>query len=323
MPQRPVILLDCDPGHDDAIALLVAARHTKLLGVTTVSGNVDLDRTTRNALITLQIAAVNVPVHAGAPRPIVAQPRHAEDIHGETGLAGPSLPQLERASDSRDGVRFLIDTVRAHPGCWIVATGPLTNVALALRSAPDIAEELAGISVMGGSTDVGNTTAAAEFNIWADPEAAHVVLGSGVRLIMAGLNLTHQYMVEPETIHRIREAGGPVADFTADLMDYFTQAYGRRAGGRPRGPLHDPCAVLALTHPELFESAAMHVDVELTGALTRGMTLADQRNHRVKGAPNVEVLTRIDADVAIELLIDTVSDYREDRREGAWSSSNT
>ena len=316
MPQRPVILLDCDPGHDDAIALLVAARHADLRGVTTVSGNVSLEHTTRNALISLQVAGVAVPVHAGAPRPLVAEPRHAEDIHGETGLAGPVLPELRRTADGHDGVRFLVDTVRANPGCWIVATGPLTNVALALRSAPDLSDLLGGISIMGGSTGPGNTTAAAEFNIWADPEAAHIVLGSGVRLVMADLSLTHQYLIEPPTIARIREIGGPVADFTADLMDFFTGAYGRRAGGPPRGPLHDPCAVLALTHPDLFASEPMHVAVELTGAHTRGMTLADRRNHRVKGEPNVELLTRIDADAGIELLIDTVASYRAVGSEG-------
>jgi inosine-uridine nucleoside N-ribohydrolase len=323
MPKRPAILLDCDPGHDDAIALLVAARHTDLVGVTTVSGNVDLDRTTRNALVTLQLAGVDVPVHAGSPRPLVAPPIHAEDIHGETGLAGPELPSLHREPAGRDGILFLIDAVRAHPGCWLVATGPLTNVALALRAAPDLAQVLAGISVMGGSTGPGNTTPAAEFNIYADPEAADIVFRSGVRLVMAGLDLTHQFMIEPDTIARIRAGGGPVAAFAADLMDFFTQAYGRRAGGPPCGPLHDPCAVLALTHPELFASEPMHVSIELTGEHTRGMTLADQRNHRVKAAPNVEVLTSIHADAAIEILIDTLASYRTAGEEGTWSSSST
>lgn len=323
MPKRPTILLDCDPGHDDAIALLVAARHTDLVGVTTVSGNVDLERTTRNALVTLQLAGVDVPVHAGSPRPLVAPPHHAEDIHGETGLAGPELPPLRREAASRDGVRYLIDAVRAHPGCWLVATGPLTNVALALRAAPDLGESLAGISVMGGSTGAGNTTPAAEFNIYADPEAADIVFRSGVRLIMAGLNLTHQFMIEPDTIARIRANGGSMAEFTAALMDFFTEAYGRRAGGPPRGPLHDPCAVLALTHPELFASEPMHVAIELAGEHTRGMTLADQRNHRAKGAPNAEVLTRIDADAATRILVDTLASYRTVGEEGTWSSSST
>lgn len=311
MPHRPTILLDCDPGHDDAIALLVAARHTELLGVTTVSGNVDLTRTTRNALLTLQVAGVDVPVHAGSPRPLTALPHHAEDIHGETGLAGPELPPLTREAAGHDGVRFIVDTVRANPGCWLVATGPLTNVALALRVAPDLGDHLAGISVMGGSAGAGNTTAAAEFNIFADPEAADVVFRSGIRIVMAGLNLTHQYMIEPDTIARIRSQRGPVADFTADLMDFFTAAYGRRTGGEPRGPLHDPCAVFALTHPELYDSQHLHVGVELTGTLTRGMTLVDLRNHRATGEPNAEVLTRIDAEAAIELLIDTVASYQK------------
>lgn len=323
MPIRPVILLDCDPGHDDAIALLIAARHTELLGVTTVSGNVDLERTTRNALATLQIGGVDAPVHAGASRPLVAPTQHAENIHGTTGLAGPELPELRREAEGSDGVRYLVETVRANPGCWLVATGPLTNVALALRLAPDLVQSLAGISLMGGSTGAGNTTPVAEFNIYADPEAADVVFRSGARIVMAGLNLTHQYMVEPETIARIRSMRGPVAVFVADLMEFFTAAYGRRAGGPPRGPLHDPCAVLALTHPELFERVPMHVAVELTGTYTRGMTVADQRNHRTKDPSNAEVLTHIDAAAAIELLIDTVAEYRTAGEEGEWSSSTT
>lgn len=315
MRPRPVILLDCDPGHDDAIAILFAARHTELLGITTVSGNVDLARTTDNALMTAQIAGIDVPVHAGAARPLVAAPEHAEEIHGETGLAGPELPELHRSADGHDGVTYLIDMVRANPGCWIVATGPLTNVALALRAAPDLSEHLAGISIMGGSTGAGNKTPAAEFNIWADPEAAAIVFDSGVRLIMAGLNLTHQYLIEPDTIARIRALETTVATFTADLMDFFTQAYGERAGGPPQGPLHDPCAIMAITHPELFDSEPMHVVVELDGGHTRGMTLADRRHHRVKGAPTAEVLTTIDMPAALDLLIDTVASFSAPRTE--------
>jgi inosine-uridine nucleoside N-ribohydrolase len=307
---RPAIILDCDPGHDDALAIAMAGRHTELLGVTTVAGNVPLNLTTRNALAVTQVLGLAVPVHAGSPRPIVAEGRTAEFIHGASGLDGPPLPELTRSPASHDAVRFIVDTVRARPGeVWLVATGPLTNVALALRVAPDLGDRLAGIAIMGGGVPFGNATPAAEFNILVDPEAAHVVFGSGVRLIMAGLNVTHQWMVDSEVTGRIRERGGDAAGFCAALLDYYGQSYARAFSVREAGPLHDPCAVLAITHPELFERAPHHVEVELTGAHTRGMTVADLRGNRTTAPANVELLTRIDAEAANDLLVETLAAY--------------
>jgi len=307
---RPAIVLDCDPGHDDAIAIAVAGRHTELLGITTVAGNVPLPLTTRNALAMTRVLGLGVPVHAGSPRPLVAEPRTAEFIHGASGLDGPELPTDLDEPASRDAVRFIVDTVRARPGeVWLVATGPLTNVALALRTAPDLAADLAGISIMGGGIPWGNATPAAEFNILVDPEAADAVFGCGVRLIMAGLNVTHQWPIGPEERERIRAVGTRVAGFCADLLDFYGAAYARAFSGVPAGPLHDPVAVLALTHPELFEVTPYHVVVELTGTHTRGMTLADLRGVRRGAEPNVEVLTRIDAAAATALLVETLAAY--------------
>ena len=308
--RRPAIVLDCDPGHDDAIAIAVAGRHTELLGITTVAGNVPVPLTTRNALAMTRVLGLGVPVHAGSPRPLVAEPRTAEFIHGASGLDGPELPTGLDEPASRDAVRFIVDTVRARPGeVWLVATGPLTNVALALRTAPDLAADLAGISIMGGGIPWGNATPAAEFNILVDPEAADAVFGSGVRLIMAGLNVTHQWPIGPEERERIRAVGGRVAGFCADLLDFYGAAYARAFSGVPAGPLHDPVAVLALTHPELFEVTPYHVVVELTGTHTRGMTLADLRGVRRGAEPNVEVLTRIDAAAATAVLLETLAAY--------------
>lgn len=306
---RPRIVLDCDPGHDDALAIAVAGRHADLLGITTVAGNVPLPLTTRNTLAMVEVLGLDVPVHAGSPRPIVAEPRTAEFIHGSSGLDGPALPEHRRGVDSRDAVRFLVDTVRAHDDVWIVATGPLTNVALAMRSAPDIVERLGGVAFMGGGTTFGNVTAAAEFNILVDPEAAAIVVGSGVELIMAGLNVTHGWMIDEAVTARIRERGGVAAGFCAALLDYYGDAYARAFSGRRAGPLHDPCAVLALTHPALFERQAYHVEVETQGVHTRGMTVVDQRGVHRSPTPNVHVLTRIDADAATELLIETLATY--------------
>ena len=308
---RPRIILDCDPGHDDALALLLAAQHCDLLGVTTVSGNASLENTTRNALLTLQIAGLDVPVYAGASRPLVESAQHAPDIHGESGLGGPVLPELTRQPTGHDAVRFIIDTVRQTDNVWLVAVGPLTNIALALRQAPDLAVKLAGISVMGGSAGSGNRTPTAEFNIWADPEAAHVVFASGVPLTMCGLNVTHQFMIYGADVAQIRALGNPAAAFAADLLGFYGQAYADAFFGRAEGPLHDPCAVLALTHPELFKFEMRHVAIELRGEHTRGMTVVDERGNRAREAapPNVQVAYKVDRDAALKLLIETLERY--------------
>jgi inosine-uridine nucleoside N-ribohydrolase len=307
---RPPVVLDCDPGHDDAIAIAMAGRHTELLGITTVAGNVPLPLTTRNALAVVAVLGLDVGVHAGSPRPLVAEPRTAEFIHGATGLDGPELPAPLPDPASRDAVGFIVDTVRSRPGqVWIVATGPLTNVALALRTAPDLAEALAGISLMGGGVAFGNVTPAAEFNVLVDPEAADVVFRSGTRIVMAGLDVTHQWMVGPDVVARLRTTGGRAAAFGADLLSFYGEAYARAFSGVPAGPLHDPVAVLALTHPALFEVVPHHVVVELTGTHTRGMTVADLRGVRRAAPANVELLTRIDAAAATELLVETLAAY--------------
>ncbi len=306
---RPVVILDCDPGHDDALAILLAGRSTELLGITVVSGNAPLEKTLRNALLTTQIGGLDVPVHAGASRPLVAEARHAPDIHGESGLDGPDLPSLRRAATPGSAVRFLIDAARARDDLWLVATGPLTNVALALRQAPDLAERLLGISVMGGAWGPGNVTAAAEFNVWADPEAAAVVFASGARIVLAGLDLTHQFVIDEDRLARIRALGTAPASFAAELLEYYGGAYRREFAGPLAAPLHDPCSVLALTHPELFERAPRHVAVELHGELTRGATVVDRRaGHRSLPA-NAEVLERIDAEAAFALLERALSEY--------------
>ncbi len=307
---RRALILDCDPGHDDALAIALAGRHTELLGITTVAGNVPLPLTTRNALIMTDVLSLDVPVHAGCDRPMVAPLRTAEFIHGVSGMDGPELPEPRRPAASTDAVGFIVDTVRARPGeVWIAAVGPLTNVAVALQQAPDLAGSLAGISIMGGGLDHGNVTPAAEFNILVDPEAADLVFRSGVRLVMAGLDLTHQWRLGPPEADRIRAGGGRASAFCADLITSFSQAYARVEGGPPAGPLHDPCAVLALSHPQLFEHRDYHVVVELDGQHTRGMTLADRRGVRSGAEPNTQVLTRIDAAAATELLIETLHTY--------------
>ncbi len=301
---RPRILVDCDPGHDDAVALVLAAHYGDLVGITTVGGNAPLADVTTNALLTCQIFGIDVEVHAGAARPLVAAPRHAPEVHGVSGFAGPTLPALERSVTSREGVDYLIETIRGEEGLWLIPIGPLTNLAIAFRQAPDLPGRLAGISFMGGSSTSGNHSAVAEFNVLVDPEAAAVVLDCGARILMAGLDLTNQFVVDDALVTDIEATGGAGAKVLAELMlSYLDHAEKRNA---PRvGGLHDPCAVLAVTHPESIEHTDRHVDVELTGTLTRGMTVVDQRRSGA-AAPNVGHGHTLDHPLARRLTIEAI-----------------
>jgi inosine-uridine nucleoside N-ribohydrolase len=305
---RLPIILDCDPGHDDAIAIIVAARHTNLLGITTVAGNAPLESTTHNAIVVRDLLGIDVPVHSGASRPLVAPPRHAGYVHGESGLDGADLPPPSGPPASRDAVGFIIDTVRRHDGVWLVPTGPMTNIALALRSAPDIASRLAGISFMGGGL-FGNRTPTAEFNIWADPEAAAMVIDYGGPLIMAGLDATYQLQATPERIEDVRQLPGQLAATLADLMQFFSGTYVSRHENMQGAAVHDPFAVMALTHPELFTRSFSHVAVETAGRHTRGMTVIDQRTLIERPEPNCDRLTGVDGDAAWGVVTEAIAHF--------------
>lgn len=302
---KPRVIVDCDPGQDDAFALVVAAEHADIVGITTVGGNAPLADVTTNALLTCQLFGIDVPVHAGAVRPLVAPPRHAPEIHGVRGFSGPSLPELERSATSDDAIGYLIETIRAEEGLWLIPIGPMTNVALALRQAPDVAGRLAGISFMGGSATVGNHTATGEFNVLVDPEAYAIVLGSGVPMRMAGLDLTHQLVVDQALEVDVRAIGNPGAIVLADLLANYLDAVGA-LNQRRVGALHDPCAVLAVTHPDIIESTPRHVDVELAGIHTRGMTIVDQRGPGIGEEPNVQHGHTLDHEAARMVVLDSI-----------------
>ena len=287
---------------------MVAARHTDLLGITTVAGNAPLDLTTRNAIVVRDLLGIDVPVHRGASRPLVAAPVHAEYVHGESGMDGAELPEPSGPADSDDAVAFIVETCRADEGVWLVPTGPLTNIALALRAAPDLGGRIAGISLMGGGT-FGNRTATAEFNIWCDPEAAAVVFGYGGPLIMCGLQLTHGFQATPERIAQVRRIPGRLAAVLADLFEFFSGTYVSRHDGLRGAPVHDPCAVLALTHPGLFEMHQAHVAVETHGRLTRGMTVIDQRRLLERPAPNCTVVDRIDDEAGFAVIDEAIAHF--------------
>src|SRR5690625_936112 len=305
------VIVDCDPGHDDVVAIAMTHHFADLLAVTTAAGNVPLEMTTRNALVTLQILESAAPVYAGAAGPLSGEVRDASAIHGKGGLGGIEPPPLTRSAADGHAVDYLLRSTREESGDgkpWIVAIGPLTNIALALRLDPSFADRIAGISIMGGGLDFGNATATAEFNIYADPEAAKIVFDAPVRKILAPLDLTHQFRIDDERLERIASISTETASFIAQLLGRYIDSYEREWGFRA-GALHDPCALLAITHPELFDVEPLHIDIELTGTLTRGMTVADRR--LAGSSPNnCEVLTKIDAPGAFDALLEACAAAR-------------
>ena len=279
MPRK--IILDCDPGHDDAIAILLAHGNPEieLLAVTTVVGNQTLEKVTRNALAVAEIAGiVGVPFAAGCPRPLVRTIEVAADIHGESGMDGPVLPTSSRELDGRHAVDLIIDTIMAsEPGeVTLVPTGGLTNIALAARKEPRIVPRVREVVLMGGGFHVGNWSATAEFNIIIDPEAAHIVFNESWPLTMVGLDLTHQALATPEVRARIEAIDTTPSRFVGELLDFFATTY-LEAQGFVHPPVHDPCAVAYVIDPSVMTVRKTPLDVELTGTLTLGMTVADFR----------------------------------------------
>ncbi|KAA6223649.1 nucleoside hydrolase [Streptomyces albofaciens JCM 4342] len=275
------IILDCDPGHDDAIAMLLAHGNPDidLVAVTTVVGNQTLEKVTRNALSVARIAGITgVPFAAGCPRPLVRTIENAPEIHGDTGLDGPDLPEPDIELDRRHAVDLIIDTVMSHePGeITIVPTAGLTNIAMAVRKEPRIAERVREVVLMGGGYHEGNWSAVAEFNIVIDPHAAHIVFNERWPVTMVGLDLTHQALATPEVTKKIADVGTKPATFVLELLDFFRDAY-RENQGFEYPPVHDPCAVAYVIDPDVMTVRKAPVDIELTGGLTMGMTVTDFR----------------------------------------------
>ncbi|MFD4640088.1 nucleoside hydrolase [Lentzea sp. NPDC058436] len=272
------IILDCDPGHDDAIAILLAAGSpdVELLGITTVAGNHTIDNVTRNALSVCAAYGIEVPVARGAAWPLVGPQVLAKEVHGETGLDGPPLPEAAFDLDERHAVDFIIDTVMAHePGTvTLVPVGPFTNIALALRKEPRIAERVESVVVMGGSFTRGNVTPTSEFNVYADPEAAEVVFRAPWNVTMVGLDLTHQALATRELQDRVRAVGGPISEFVLGVWEWVATRF--ESLQQIEAPVvHDACCVAAVIDPTVFTVEKADVRVELTGTWTRGMTVAN------------------------------------------------
>ncbi|HET9508559.1 MAG TPA: nucleoside hydrolase [Gaiellaceae bacterium] len=294
------LVLDCDPGHDDAIALLLAlaSPEVELLGVTTVHGNQTLDKTTDNALRVLELVGrADVPVARGADRPLARELHVAAHVHGDSGLDGPELPPATGAPVEQRAVDFLLEHV--DPDVVLVAVGPLTNVALAL----DEGLRPQRIVLMGGAIGEGNMTPAAEFNIWADPEAAQRVFHAGVPVTMVGLDVTHRALLTPAWGERFR-AAGRVGAFVADLVEFFKR-YHARTYGWDGAPIHDAVALAQAFRPGVVATEHVNVEVELESELCRGRTVVD-RWHRTERPPNADVAVDIDGDAFLELLLERI-----------------
>ncbi|MBW3761181.1 pyrimidine-specific ribonucleoside hydrolase RihA [Aeromonas jandaei] len=301
------VILDCDPGHDDAIALILAlaSPELKVLAVTTSAGNQTPDKTLNNALrILTLLGRDDIPVAAGAPKPLARELIIADNVHGESGLDGPKLPDPAFAPQAMTGIELMAKCLRESPEpVTLVPTGPLTNIALLLAAHPELKGKIARIVLMGGAAGAGNWTPAAEFNIYVDPEAADMVFKSGIPITMCGLDVTHEAQVMDEDIERVRAITNPVAQCVAGLLDFFMIYHRDPKWGFAGAPLHDPCTIAWLLNPALFHGVECRVDIETRGEHTVGMTVVDR--YGLSGKPaNALVLLGLDRAGFIDLLVE-------------------
>jgi purine nucleosidase len=306
------IIIDTDPGQDDAVAILTALaspEEIEVLGIVAVAGNVGLKQNALNALKVVELSGrTEIPVYAGCEHPLRRPLVTAEHVHGKTGLDGPDLPDPQIRLEEKHGVDFLIETLRGHePKTVTLCTlGPLTNVAMALIKAPDIAARIGEIVMMGGAYfEVGNITPTAEFNIFVDPEAADVVLRSGVPSTQASLDLTHQALTTKERLDAFAGLGNRTGEAVAEMLG-FSERFDLEKYGGKGAPLHDPCVIAFLLKPGLFEGRQINVSIETKGEFTQGMTVADY--WRITDRPrNVHFLRHIDADGFYTLLTERLA----------------
>ena len=290
------LLVDCDPGQDDAIALLLAlaSPEVEVLGVTTVAGNQTIEKVTTNALRVLELAGrSDVPVAAGADQPLVGELVVAADAHGETGLDGPDLPEPTVGPVEQHAVELLAECLLASESpVTLVPLGPLTNVALLLAERPEAAERIERIVLMGGAIAEGNMTPSAEFNIWIDPEAAALVFASGLDVTMVGLDVTNRAVLTPEDADRLRPQG-PAGRAVAEMLDFYGAFY-REAYDHGGCPVHDALAMAHVIRPGLVETRERHVEVDVSSGICRGRTVVDMRRRTVLPAPNARVAVDVD-----------------------------
>jgi purine nucleosidase len=311
MTERQPLIIDTDPGQDDAVAILLALASPEidLLGITTVAGNVPLDLTEVNARKICDLAGrQDVPVFAGLSRPLVRRLVTAEHVHGRTGLDGPDLPPPQTPLQEQHAVDFIIETVRKEPSgsVTIAPIGPLSNIAMALQRAPDIAPRIKQIVLMGGGCfEGGNITPAAEFNIYVDPHAAAVVFGAGIPITMMPLDVTHKALTTAKRNGALRAIGNRTCTAVAEMLGFF-ERFDEAKYGSDGGPLHDPCTVAWMIAPELFSGRHCNVEIETASELTMGMTVIDW--WQVSGRPhNAFVVGDLDADAFFALITERMA----------------
>ncbi len=300
------IIIDCDPGQDDAVAIVLAARspELELMGITCVAGNADLNNTSQNALRICGLAGIrDVPVVKGMDRPIFGNLITAASVHGKTGLDGADLPETDLVFTPGHAVEFLIETFMASDGdITLIPIGPLTNVAMALLREPGLKDKISRIVLMGGALGVGNMTPSAEFNIFVDPEAARIVFDAGIPLLMIGLDVTHKAILTREHVAIIKAKGTPVTDVFTGLLTFYLDSL-TELGYSQGGAMHDACTVAAVCDPSLISTKLMRVDIETKGEFTRGRTVCDARPI-TSGTPNAHVGLDIDSERFFGMLLD-------------------
>ncbi len=308
--EKRKIIMDCDPGHDDAIAIILAAAHPELdiLGITTVSGNAEIKKTTMNALKICELAGLHdVPVSKGASEPLVRLRENAPGIHGDSGLDGPVLPEPNRKWIIEHGADTIIRLVKeSRDPVTILPTGPLTNIALALTKAPEIRGKIEEIVLMGGGT-FGNWTPSAEFNIWADPEAAKKVFDSGIPTTVMGLDITHQALATPDVIEQVNRIDNRVAKVVGELLVFFASTY-KEMFDFDGAPVHDVLTVAYLVAPELFTMKEVNIAVETKGEFTAGTTLVDLHGVTSREV-NAKFGVELDTDGFWKLMIDALKKF--------------
>lgn len=295
--EKKKIILDCDPGHDDAVAIMLAAKSEKLdlLGITVVAGNQTLEKTQVNARNVCQCLGLDVPVYAGCGQPMVREKMVAADIHGETGLDGPVFEPLTKPLEEKHAVQFIIDTLMGSDGdITMVTTGPMTNLAMAMRMEPRIVEKIEQIVLMGGAYTNGNVTPAAEFNIIADADAAYVCFTSGRPITMVGLDVTRKALCYPAVVDRMEKVGNKASKLFVDLMRHFCKSQ-KEVFGWEGGPLHDPITIAYLLDPSVLTVKPMHAEIDIRSTQSYGRTNCDYFGYQ-KLEPTADVAVDIDVE---------------------------
>ncbi len=308
--EKKKIILDCDPGHEDAVAIMLAAKSEKLdlLGITVVAGNQTLEKTQVNARNVCQCLGLDVPVYAGCGQPMVREKMVAADIHGETGLDGPVFEPLTKPLEEKHAVPFMIDTLMGSDGdITVVTTGPMTNLAMAMRMEPRIVEKIEQIVLMGGAYTNGNVTPAAEFNIIADADAAYVCFTSGRPITMVGLDVTRKALCYPAVVDRMEKVGNKASRLFVDLMRHFCKSQ-KEVFGWEGGPLHDPITIAYLIDPSVLTVKPMHAEIDIRSTQSYGRTNCDYFGYQ-KLEPTADVAVDIDVEKFWDIIEDGLRKY--------------